>query len=89
MERQQKVERESTTLRLLMLGLILFPLPIKGLFHASIEIPVGHINASLAEHFAYDQNGAWSLWSTTLSLVRIRVLLLLGVEIVGVVAVYF
>lgn len=63
MERQQKVESESTTLRMLMLGLILFPLSIKGLFHASIELPVGHINTSLAEQFAYGQNGAWSLWS--------------------------
>lgn len=43
--------------------LILFPLSIKSFFHASIGIPVGHFTASLAGHFACNQNGTLSLWS--------------------------
>lgn len=42
--------------------LILSPLSIKSFFHASIGIPVGHFAASLAGHFACNQNGTLSLW---------------------------
>lgn len=47
--------------------LILFPSSINSFFRASIGIPVGHISASLAEHFICNHNGTLNLWSISCS----------------------